>query len=104
MSGKAFAQTIRGHFLVDSCLNYILINKIVKKKKKNPEGFENIDCLEWVYNNGTKKTKDTSEVKKEGANTTTWLNRIRTRKTEIEKQRHQEQHDYGFSIRNVGRW
>ena len=34
MSGKAFAQTVRGHFLVDSCLNYILINKIVKKKKK----------------------------------------------------------------------
>ena len=36
MSGKAFAQTVRGHFLVDSCLNYILINKIVKKKKTVP--------------------------------------------------------------------
>ena len=47
LSGKAFARFIRGHFLVDSCLNKILINKIVKEEN-NPEGLENIGCLEWV--------------------------------------------------------
>ena len=31
MSGKAFARAIRGHFLDDSCLNNILIDKIVKE-------------------------------------------------------------------------
>ena len=47
MSGKAFAQAIRGHFLVDSRLNNILTDKILKEEK-NPEGLENIDCLKWL--------------------------------------------------------
>ena len=51
MSGKSF---IRGQFLVDSCLNKILINKIVKEEN-NPESLENIHCLEWVYSRWTKR-------------------------------------------------
>ena len=45
MSGQAFVRAISGHFLVDSCQNNILINKIVKEQN-NPDGLENIDCLE----------------------------------------------------------
>ena len=49
LSGKAFVRVIRGHFLVDSCLKKILINKIVNEEN-SPEGLENIGCLKWVYN------------------------------------------------------
>ena len=61
---------IRGHFFNDSCLNNILINKVVKKEN-NPSGLENIDCLEWAYNNCKEKLIDVSEVKKISANATT---------------------------------
>ena len=63
MSGKAFSRAIRGHFLVDSCLNNILIKKIVKEEN-NPEGLENIDCLKWLYNNCTERAVDVIEIKK----------------------------------------
>ena len=82
MSGKAFARAIRGHFLDDSCLNNILIDKIVKEKN-NPEGLENIDCLKWLYSNCKERAVDFSEIKKRSANATTWLNK----KLEQEKQR-----------------
>ena len=59
MSGKAFARAIRGHFVVDSCLNNILIN-----------------------NNCTERAVDLTEIKKRSANATTWLNQ----KLEQEKQ------------------
>ena len=81
MSGKAFARAIRGHFVVDSCLNNILINKIVKEEN-NLEDLENIDCLEWVYSNCTERAVDLTEIKKRSANATTWLNQ----KLEQEKQ------------------
>ena len=81
MSGKAFARAIRGHFVVDSCLNNILINKIVKEEN-NLEDLENIDCLEWVYRNCTERAVDLTEIKKRSANATTWLNQ----KLEQEKQ------------------
>ena len=79
---------IRGHFLNDSCLNNITINKVVKEEN-NHYGLENIDCLEWAYdncrayNNCTQKLVDVSEVKKRSANATIWLNE----KLEQEKQR-----------------
>ena len=82
VSGKAFARAIRGHFLVDSCLNNILIAKIVKEEN-NPEGLENIDCLKWLYNNCIERAGDFSEIKKRSANATTWL----SQKLEQEKQR-----------------
>ena len=72
MSGKAFARAVRGHFVVDSCLNSILINKIIKEDN-NPDGLENFDCLEWVYNNCTERAVDVSEIKKRSANATVWL-------------------------------
>ena len=81
MSGKAFARAIRGHFVVDSCLNNILINKIVKEEN-NLEDLENIDCLEWVCSNCTERAVDLTEIKKRSANATTWLNQ----KLEQEKQ------------------
>ena len=81
MSGRAFAQAIRGHFVVDSCLNNILINKIVKEEN-NLEGLENIDCLEWVYDNSTERAVDFTKIKKRSANATAWLDQ----KLEQEKQ------------------
>ena len=81
MSGKAFARAVRGHFLVDSCLNNILINRIVKDGN-NPESLENVNCLKWLYNNCTERAVDISEIKKISANATTWLNK----KSEQEKQ------------------
>ena len=82
MSGKAFARAIRGHFLDDSCLNNILIDKIVKEEN-NPEGLENIDCLKWLYSNSTERPVDFSEIKNRRANATTWPNQ----KLEQEKHR-----------------
>ena len=82
MSSTAFARAIRGHFLDDSCLNNILIDKIVKEEN-NPEGLENIDCLKWLYSNSTERPVDFSDIKNRRANATTWPNQ----KLEQEKHR-----------------
>ena len=49
MSGKAFARALRAHFLVDSCLNNLLLDEIRKKAEGKPEYEEHIDCLRLVY-------------------------------------------------------
>ena len=84
MSGKPFARAIRGHFLLDSYLNNILIDKIVKEEK-NPEGLENIDYLKWLCNNCTERAVHLSESKKRSANATTWYNEKLVKEKQIDR-------------------
>ena len=82
MSGKAFARAIRGHFLVDSCLNNMLLDNILHTEP-NYENSDNIDCLKIAYNNCMEKAVDIGEIKNKSANAIDWLNT----KLEQEKQR-----------------
>ena len=84
MSGKPFARAIRGHFLLDSCLNNILIDKIVKEEK-NPEGLENIDYLKWLCNNCAERAVHLNESKKRSANATTWYNEKLVKEKQIDR-------------------